>query len=74
MFLIHVLFSVLVTVLPAQRAGLLGAAGPRRRLPAPTPAALNKVGMLYVGGICPPSPLTGMPFLPVQRTGLPVMV
>jgi hypothetical protein len=29
---------------------------------------------IYLGGICPPNPLTGMPFLPAQRVGLPGIV
>jgi hypothetical protein len=29
---------------------------------------------IYLGGICPPNPLTRMPFLPAQRAGLPGIV
>jgi amidase len=43
-------------VLPAQRAGLLWAAGHRRRSPAPTPAALNKVGCFMLGESVPQTP------------------
>src|SRR2546427_13058616 len=29
----------------------------------------NKEGLCYVGGICPPNPLTRMPFLPTASSG-----
>jgi hypothetical protein len=77
-----------VTGLPAQRAGLLpGRSAPQTIACSETPALHRKKTLLlgaqppnpvrikiYLGGICPPNPLTRMTFLPVQRTGLPVMV
>ena len=73
--------------LPAQRAGLpvrsasqtiacsrhLPFIGKKMLLlgaPPPNPARIR----IYLGGICPPNPRTRMTFLPVQGTGLPVMV
>jgi hypothetical protein len=56
MLALHRRFRQVIVTLPAQRAGLLRAGGPRRLPPAPRPPALHRKKACLLGD-SPPNPL-----------------